>query len=318
MPKHTTQTDSEDQWPLPRMSGTLAAVLLAALAERWPAPRTVRKRAATHDPGSRESSVAYARGQFERKVRSGLAPFAKQVDLIGADILEIGSGHGGISCYLACVGARRVVSIDVDTSRLEFGEALAEQIAALSDPPRPLPLEFMEMDCHDLKLENESFDVVVADNILEHVDDPAVVLAECYRVLRPGGQVLIPSFSSIFSKFGLHLKHGLKLPWANVFFTEPTIVAALQRRAAKHPELLEWYPGLSRNPRSVRDVRAHRDLNNLTYEGFRRAAETVGFNVRLRVKPTGGARVLRHVPGYGRSLARDVMSRGAEAVLVKP
>lgn len=37
---------------------------------------------------------------------------------------------------------------------------------------------------------DETFDLVFADNVMEHIDDPARVFAEIARVLRPGGKLL--------------------------------------------------------------------------------------------------------------------------------
>lgn len=39
--------------------------------------------------------------------------------------------------------------------------------------------------------EAESFDVVLSTQVLEHVADPALYLAECFRLLRPGGRLLL-------------------------------------------------------------------------------------------------------------------------------
>jgi len=36
-----------------------------------------------------------------------------------------------------------------------------------------------------------SFDAVVSTQVLEHVDDPALYLSECFRVLKPGGRLLL-------------------------------------------------------------------------------------------------------------------------------
>jgi len=38
---------------------------------------------------------------------------------------------------------------------------------------------------------DESFDAVLSTQVLEHVDDPALYLRECLRVLRPGGHLLL-------------------------------------------------------------------------------------------------------------------------------
>jgi SAM-dependent methyltransferase len=39
--------------------------------------------------------------------------------------------------------------------------------------------------------EDESFDVVLSTQVLEHVSDPGLYLSECHRVLRPGGRLLL-------------------------------------------------------------------------------------------------------------------------------
>lgn len=40
-------------------------------------------------------------------------------------------------------------------------------------------------------LNDEGFDVVLSTQVLEHVSDPRVYLNECYRLLRPGGRLLL-------------------------------------------------------------------------------------------------------------------------------
>ena len=42
----------------------------------------------------------------------------------------------------------------------------------------------------DIPYEEESFNVVIADNVLEHLDDPESVFTEVARVLKPGGRFL--------------------------------------------------------------------------------------------------------------------------------
>ncbi|NCI48046.1 class I SAM-dependent methyltransferase [Sediminibacterium soli] len=45
------------------------------------------------------------------------------------------------------------------------------------------------LDCHQVPFTDNSFDLVIAQAVLEHVLDPFVCVAEIYRVLKPGGQV---------------------------------------------------------------------------------------------------------------------------------
>jgi SAM-dependent methyltransferase len=42
-------------------------------------------------------------------------------------------------------------------------------------------------DCHDIPFEDDSFDVVMANHLLEHVQDDCRVLREFHRVMKPGG-----------------------------------------------------------------------------------------------------------------------------------
>lgn len=46
--------------------------------------------------------------------------------------------------------------------------------------------------------EADSFDVVLSTQVLEHVDDPHIYLDECFRVLKPGGQLLLSTHGIFF------------------------------------------------------------------------------------------------------------------------
>lgn len=46
-------------------------------------------------------------------------------------------------------------------------------------------------DARKLSFEDESVDLVIAEQLLEHVSDPQVILKEACRVLRPGGMIYI-------------------------------------------------------------------------------------------------------------------------------
>lgn len=49
------------------------------------------------------------------------------------------------------------------------------------------------MDAHDLKYSDQTFDLVVCTEVLEHCADPAAAVRECSRVLKPGGRLVISS-----------------------------------------------------------------------------------------------------------------------------
>jgi SAM-dependent methyltransferase len=80
-------------------------------------------------------------------------------------------------------------------------------------------------DLHDLPVEDASFDAVVCTEVLEHVAEPASVLAELSRVLRPGGRLLltVPFVIELHEEPHDHYRytsHGLRGLLERAGFTE--------------------------------------------------------------------------------------------------
>jgi ubiquinone/menaquinone biosynthesis C-methylase UbiE len=287
--------------------------LLYRVAKHWPSPMEQFNKEHNVETGTDAHDMAYAQSQFDRKVKQGLGG-----TVLGKEVLEIGTGHGGIACYMATVGAKRVVAIDLNTKNLQIGRRFAKQLETELNATAPLRVEFLEMSADRTSFPDAQFDLVLADNVFEHFTDPEAVMREAYRVLRPGGGLLVPVFSSIYSKYGLHLKNGLKLPWANLLFSEKTIVRAMHRMAADTPVLLEVYPGLANNPQRVRDLRRYGDLNDITYREFKNMANRIGFQVSsFKPNTTRLGRVLTLLPLVKSSIVTDILSVGAAAYLKK-
>lgn len=55
------------------------------------------------------------------------------------------------------------------------------------------PWAKVKMDLHDVPFEDNSFDVVFCNHVMEHVEDDIQCMKELYRVLRPGGWAIIQS-----------------------------------------------------------------------------------------------------------------------------
>ena len=54
-----------------------------------------------------------------------------------------------------------------------------------------VPADFRTMDAHHLEFGDGTFDLVVSRDVLWNLDDPARVYEEMYRVLRPGGKLIV-------------------------------------------------------------------------------------------------------------------------------
>ncbi|MET8405307.1 methyltransferase domain-containing protein [Streptomyces sp900116325] len=101
----------------------------------------------------------------------------------GMAVLDVGCGSGTITADLAALVAPGRVTA-VDTSR-EILDRAAEVAAE-----RGLDnIEFTTADVHGLDFPDDSFDVVHAHQVLQHVGDPVQALREMRRVCRPGGIV---------------------------------------------------------------------------------------------------------------------------------
>lgn len=100
-------------------------------------------------------------------------------------LLDVGCGPGTVTADLARrVAPGTVIGIDVSDEVI----AEARAVAARSGPPT---LSFEVGDLFDLRFEDDSFDVVHAHQVLQHVGDPSAALTEMRRVCRPGGLVAV-------------------------------------------------------------------------------------------------------------------------------
>jgi SAM-dependent methyltransferase len=115
----------------------------------------------------------------------------------GMQLLDVGSGPGTITMDLADVvgpGGRVTAS-----ERTDDALALARTEATRRATPN---VDFVVADVLSLDLPDDSFDVVHAHQVLQHVADPERGLREMRRVCRPGG--LVAARDSDYGAFAWH------------------------------------------------------------------------------------------------------------------
>jgi 2-polyprenyl-6-hydroxyphenyl methylase/3-demethylubiquinone-9 3-methyltransferase len=107
--------------------------------------------------------------------------------LAGKRVVDVGCGGGILAESMAARGAR-VVGVDM------AGGALA--VAKLHTLESGLSVDYRQMTAEQLaETEPASFDVVTCMELLEHVPDPALLVASCAQLVKPGGQVFFSTLN---------------------------------------------------------------------------------------------------------------------------
>lgn len=114
---------------------------------------------------------------------------SKLVEPVEGPILDLGCHSGTFtSVVLAKAKTRQVYGIDISPSAIKLAT-------------KRIPYgEFKVADASKLPFEDNFFEAVYCLEMLEHVDDPIMVLEEIKRVLKRGGKlfVLVPSDNKLF------------------------------------------------------------------------------------------------------------------------
>tara|TARA_R110002049_G_scaffold927_4_gene6763 strand:- start:4694 stop:5425 length:732 start_codon:yes stop_codon:yes gene_type:complete len=107
--------------------------------------------------------------------------------LAGKKVVDVGCGGGILSEGMAQRGAS-VLGIDMGEAPLS--------VARLHGLESGVEVEYRQMTVEDLaEQEAGSFDVVTCLEMLEHVPQPASVIAACAKLLRPGGQLFLSTIN---------------------------------------------------------------------------------------------------------------------------
>ena len=124
-----------------------------------------------------------------------LAFVAERTRLKGAAVLDVGCGGGLLSEALASEGAT-VTAIDLSSELIETAKL------HLLESGREVDYRQVSVEALAEELPG-SFDAITCMELLEHVPDPAALLAACHRLLKPGGQLFVSTLNRTPKAFAL-------------------------------------------------------------------------------------------------------------------
>jgi ArsR family transcriptional regulator len=164
------------------VAGTLDEPLLRADRERCAALVRARESGGKSWP----DTVA---GQMERYYSPGRTWEATARGLLGlvrlGDVLDAGSGDGAVAALLA-PRARSITCLDRSEKVLE---AARQRLGHLGN------VALVPGDLHALPFERDRFDQVLLFNVLVYAENPARVVDEAARVLKPGGDLVVTTLA---------------------------------------------------------------------------------------------------------------------------
>lgn len=149
---------------------------------------------------------------FPAKYRFGTAPsFIKK-----GKILDIGCGDGLFLYSLRKLGWQ--------TLGIEINKAASQKA-------RERGLEVLNCDLLEAGFNDDFFDVVRTWSVLEHLHNPSQTLAEIYRILKPGGTLIVqvPYFNSLASRLFKENWSGLDIPRHLYQFSSHTLKWIIER-----------------------------------------------------------------------------------------
>lgn len=102
------------------------------------------------------------------------------------DCLDLGTGTALIPVEICKRNrALRIMATDASIAMLEFAKYRIEVASMLER------IQLHRGDAKRLVFDDCNFDFVISNSLLHHIPDPAVVLREAWRVLRPGGLLFL-------------------------------------------------------------------------------------------------------------------------------
>ena len=179
-----------------------------------------------------EGKKTYAEWQYEKGIDT-IKFYLKYTDIDemfkDKSVLDIGCGAGGKTVFYGSKGVKKIIGVEILEKYRKEAEQLAEKFN-MKDK-----FEFVCADASKTPFEDESFDTIIMNDAMEHVDQPELVLEECYRILKKNGRLYL-NFPPYNHPYGAHLSDAIGMPWVHVFFGEKTLIETYKELVKDLPD----------------------------------------------------------------------------------
>lgn len=145
------------------------------------------------------------------------------------DVLDIGCGAAGKTIFYASRGVRKIVGVEILNKYKDAAEALAEKYG-MKDK-----FKFVCADASKTPFDDQTFDTIIMNDAMEHVDNPDLVLEECFRILKSNGKLYL-NFPPYNHPYGAHLSDAIGIPWVHLFFSENTLIKTYKELVKDLPD----------------------------------------------------------------------------------
>ncbi|MDP4180009.1 MAG: class I SAM-dependent methyltransferase [Bacillota bacterium] len=216
---------------------------------------------------------SYSQWQFEKGIETIRFYLEKATtDEMFKDkvVLDIGCGAAGKTLYYASIGAKKVYGIDVVPRYEKDAYALARE-KGLEDR-----FQFILGDASKMDFQDNSFDIIIVNDAMEHVAEPLKVLNECNRVLKKGGRIYL-NFPPYHHPFGAHLSDAIGFPWVHLFFSEKTLISVYKDLVKALPDGKERINFRISKNESGNEYFSY--INKMTIKRFSKILPKTDFNI---------------------------------------
>lgn len=115
--------------------------------------------------------------------------YENEFDVKG-DVLDVGGNQGRLRHFLKNNNNENIY-VSIDPCHFVFDEVAAKPALKRVYPCLEEPCNFISASAENIPFKNQTFDWVHMRSVIDHFENPYFALKESYRVLRPGGKLLI-------------------------------------------------------------------------------------------------------------------------------